>query len=62
MKDKRGQMQMAPKPTVKKSRWWIWLIVVLVLVGIGVGAWILFGWNGGIIGGSSIPLPPALPS
>ena len=63
MKNKRGQIQPTIQQTPKKSKWWLWLIIILVLIGVGTGIYFwLSGSNGGILGGSSIPQPPALPS
>ncbi len=43
---------------------WIWILIILILIAVGIGAYFLFtgGSDGGILGGSSIPQPPALPS
>lgn len=50
--------------TEKKSRAWIWILIILILIALGAGVYFwLSGGSGGssIIGGSSIPQPPALP-
>ena len=44
----------------KKSLFW--LILILILIGVGAGLYFLLGSDGGVIGGSSVPQPPALPS
>ena len=43
---------------------WIWILIILILIGAGIGVYFLLsgGSDGGILGGSSIPLPPALPT
>jgi len=44
---------------------WIWILIIIILIAIGVGVYFwLTGGSGGssIIGGSSIPQPPALPN
>lgn len=43
---------------------WIWILIILILVAVGIGIYFLLtnGSDGGILGGSSIPQPPALPS
>jgi flagellar basal body-associated protein FliL len=49
----------------KKSFAWIWILVFVVLIGMGIGAYFLLSGGDGIssiVGGSSIPSPPALPS
>jgi len=42
---------------------WIWILIILILIAIGVGIyfWLSGGDIGSIIGGGSIPSPPALP-
>jgi len=50
MKQKRGSAMM-------------WIIIILILIAIGTGIYFwLSGDGSSIIGGSSIPQPPALPS
>ena len=43
---------------------WIWILIILISIVIGIGVYFLLttGSDGGILGGSSIPQPPALPS
>ena len=42
---------------------WIWILIILILVAVGIGVCFLLSGDGSsIIGGSSIPQPPALPS
>jgi len=43
---------------------WIWILIILILVAVGIGIYFLLfsGSDGGILGGNSIPQPPALPS
>ena len=42
---------------------WIWILIILVLVAVGVGVYFLLSGDGAsIIGGNSIPQPPALPT
>lgn len=43
---------------------WIWILIIFILLAIGVGVyfWLTSGSGSGILGGSSIPQPPALPS
>jgi len=42
---------------------WMWIIIILILIVVGIGVYFwLSGSDGGILGGSSIPQPPALPS
>ncbi|MBI2448776.1 hypothetical protein HYV49_00590 [Candidatus Pacearchaeota archaeon] len=43
---------------------WIWILIILILVAIGIGIYFLLsgGNDGGILGGNSIPQPPALPA
>ena len=43
---------------------WIWILIILILIGAGIGVYFLLsgGSDGGILGGSSIPRPPALPT
>lgn len=42
---------------------WIWILIILILIAVGIGIYFLTsGSDGGILGGSSIPKPPALPS
>jgi len=41
---------------------WIWILIILILVAVGIGVYFLLSGNGAsIIGGNSIPQPPALP-
>ena len=41
----------------------IWILIILILIVLGVVGYLLFGDGGSsILGGSSIPQPPALPS
>ncbi len=42
---------------------WIWILIILILVAVGIVIYFLVsGSNSGILRGSSIPQPPALPS
>ncbi len=42
---------------------WIWILIILILIAIGVVIYFsMSGSDGGILGGNSIPQPPALPS
>ncbi len=43
---------------------WIWILIILIIIIVGLGLYFLLsgGSDGGILGGSSIPQPPALPS
>ncbi len=42
---------------------WIWILIILVVIAVGIGIYFLTsGSDGGILGGSSIPTPPALPA
>ena len=66
MEEKINEQQSIQQPIVKqkKSRWWVWVLVIIILIVVGLGIWFLFfGGNegGSIIGGSSLPKPPALP-
>ena len=42
----------------------VWILIILILIALGVVGYFLFISDGGssILGGSSIPQPPALPS
>jgi len=42
---------------------WIWILIILILIAIGVGIyfWLSGGDISSVLGGSSIPQPPALP-
>ena len=58
------QQSVQPQPK-KKSKAWLWIILAIILliaVGIGIYFLVFSGSDGGILGGSSIPQPPALPS
>ncbi len=47
----------------KRGSAWIWILIILILIAVGIGTYFLMGGSdGGILGGSSIPTPPALPS
>ncbi len=48
----------------KKGSALMWIVIIMCLIAIGVGVYFLLssGSDGGIIGGSSIPKPPALPN
>jgi len=47
----------------KRGSAWIWIIIILILLAIGIGVFFwLSGSDGGILGGGSIPKPPALPN
>jgi flagellar basal body-associated protein FliL len=47
----------------KKSSALIWILIILILLAIGVGIWFFLSkGNLPILGGSSIPQPPALPT
>lgn len=55
---------MTEQTTQKKSKRWIWILIILILIAAGIG--IYFWLSGGgdissIVGGNSIPEPPALP-
>lgn len=42
---------------------WIWILIILIIIAVGIGIYFLMsGSDGGILGGSSIPQPPALPA
>jgi len=42
---------------------WIWILIILLLIVIGIVIYFLVsGSDSGMLGGSSIPQPPALPS
>ena len=43
---------------------WIWILIILILIAVGIGIYFFLtsGSWGGILGGSSIPQPPALPA
>ena len=42
---------------------WIWILIILILIAVGIGIYFLTnGSDGGILGGGSIPKPPALPA
>ena len=42
---------------------WIWILIILIVIAVGIGIYFLASGNdSGILGGSSIPTPPALPA
>jgi len=43
---------------------WIWILIILIIIVVGIVIYFLLsgGSDGGILGGSSIPQPPALPA
>ena len=43
---------------------WIWILIILIILAIGIGVYFFLnsGSDGGILSGSSIPKPPALPA
>jgi len=41
---------------------WILIILILIVIGVGIYLWLSGGSIASIIGGSSIPQPPALPA
>jgi flagellar basal body-associated protein FliL len=46
----------------KRGSVWIWILIILIIIVVGVGLYVwLSGDGGSIIGGGSIPKPPALP-
>lgn len=48
----------------KKGSAWLWILIILVFIIAAAGLYFLFvgGDSGPIIGGNSIPQPPALPN
>jgi len=43
---------------------WIWILIILILLAVGIGIyfWVSKGSGSSIVGGASIPQPPALPN
>lgn len=44
---------------------WVWILIIIILIAIGIGVyfWLTKGsGSGSIIGGNTIPQPPALPN